>query len=73
MGKKSKSENSALFLILIFVVFAISAFILFFSLRTDPVEEVLKNDQLIKVLFVLYDEDKVLFFINMLKTWSSFL
>lgn len=60
MGKKSKSENSALFLILIFVVFAISAFILFFSLRTDPVEEVLKNDQLIKVLFVLYDEDKVI-------------
>ena len=60
MGKRSKSENSALFLILIFVVFAISAFILFLSLRTDPVEEVLKNDQLIKVLFVLHDEDRVI-------------
>ncbi len=60
MGKKTKSENSALFLILIFAVFTISAFVLFFSLRTDPIEEVLKNDQLIKVLFVLYDESEVI-------------
>lgn len=60
MGKKSKSENSILFLILIFAVFAIAAFILFFSLRTDPIEEVLKNDQLLKILFVLSDNDEVI-------------
>ncbi|MBE6348436.1 MAG: LytR family transcriptional regulator [Spirochaetaceae bacterium] len=60
MGKKNNIGNSALFLVLIFAVLAISAFILFFSLRTDPVEEVLKNDQLLKILFVLSDEDSVI-------------
>ncbi len=60
MGKKNKSENSALFLILIFAVFTISAFVLFFSLKTDPIEDVLKNDQLLKVLFVLSDENEVI-------------
>ena len=60
MGKNSKSQNSALFLILIFAVFTVSAFVLFFALKTNPVEEVLKNDQLIKILFVLHDEDRVI-------------
>lgn len=60
MGKKAKSQNSALFLILIFAVFTVSAFVLFFALKTNPVEEVLKNDQLIKTLFVLYDDDRVI-------------
>ncbi len=60
MGKNSKSQSSALFLILIFAVLAISAFVIFFSLRTDPIEEVLKNDQLLKILFVLSDEDEVI-------------
>lgn len=61
MSRKNKSGNSAFFLLLIFAVLAVSAFVLFFSLRTDPIEEVLKNDQLLKVLFVLSDEDEVIF------------
>ena len=61
MSRKNKSSNSAFFLLLIFAVLAVSAFVLFFSLRTDPIEEVLKNDQLLKVLFVLSDEDEVIF------------
>lgn len=60
MGKNLKSQSSLLFLILIFAVFTVAAFVLFFSLKTDPIEEVLKNDQLIKVLFVLHDEDEVI-------------
>lgn len=60
MGKKNNIGNSALFLLLIFAVLAVSAFVLFFSLRTDPIEEVLKNDQLLKILFVLSDEDEVI-------------
>lgn len=60
MGKKNNIGNSALFLLLIFAVLAVSAFVLFFSLRTDPIEEVLKNDQLLKILFVLSDENEVI-------------
>lgn len=59
MGK-SKTSKSVLFLILIFGILTVTSIVLFFSLKTDPVEEALKNDQLLKVLMVLYDDNEVI-------------
>lgn len=49
------------FFALIVCVLTAAALILFFSLKTDPVEEALKNDQIIKLLFVLKNDDEALF------------
>ena len=49
------------FFALIVCVLTAAALILFFSLKTNPVEEALKNDQIIKLLFVLKNDDEALF------------
>ncbi|AEE17197.1 LCP family protein [Treponema brennaborense] len=59
--KNRRIEKSALFLILIFFILVVTAIILVFSLQTDPVSEILENDELLKVLFVLEDGGTVLF------------
>ncbi|HZK20222.1 MAG TPA: LCP family protein [Treponemataceae bacterium] len=55
---KVKSNKNIVFLLLIIIVIAVTSIVLFFSLQVDPVQEVLKNDQLIKILFVLEDDGK---------------
>ncbi len=62
--KKIKSalvNNSALFLILILLIIIGVSVFLALSLRTDTVDDNLKNDSVIKTLFVMHDGDKVLF------------
>lgn len=51
-----QAERHVLFLVIIFLVLGVTSLILVFSLQTDPVEEVLKNDQLIRMLIVLEDQ-----------------
>lgn len=60
MPKKTLRERSYLFLIISFAVLVLVAFILFFALQSNPIDEALKNDQILNVLFVLYDESDVI-------------
>lgn len=48
-------DRHVIFLVLIMVILGGTALTLFFALRTNLVEEVLKNDQIIKLLFVVED------------------
>lgn len=49
-----------IFLVLIMIIMGGTALVLFFALKTDLVEEVLKNDQIIKLLVVLEDEGEAI-------------
>ncbi|OJF76515.1 MAG: hypothetical protein BKP49_06700 [Treponema sp. CETP13] len=53
---KDKSRKNFLFLIFILLIIAGTSLLLYFSLQQDPVQEVLKNDQVIKILYVLEDD-----------------
>ncbi|MGL4981640.1 MAG: LCP family protein [Treponemataceae bacterium] len=54
-------EKSFFALVIILVILVVTSVVLYFTLQTDPVAEVLTSDQLLNVLFVLEDEGKPLF------------
>lgn len=57
MAKKMVgADRHVIFLVLIMLIVGATAITVFFALKTNLVEEVLKNDQIIKLLFVLEDE-----------------
>lgn len=62
---KSKSagrmEKSLIFLFLVFFIIIVTSIIIVSALQVNPVEEIIKNEEPIKILFVLEDEEKVLF------------
>lgn len=53
----SREQKGAIFLALILGIIIAAGIILALSLRTDPIAENLKNDQVIKILFVLNDDE----------------
>ena len=57
MGRLSE-KRSIIFLLLILIIIVGVGVVISLSLRTDPVTENLKNDQVIKILFVLNDGEK---------------
>ena len=59
--RHSNSNRGALFLVLIFVIIVSVVTFIALSLKVDTVDESLKNDSVIKTLFVLEDEKKPLF------------
>lgn len=59
MKNKQVGKGGLLLLLIFFIIIATSV-VLVFSTRTDEVSDILKNDQLIKVLFVLHDGDDVI-------------
>ena len=60
-GKIKKiREQSYLFLIISLAVLVTVAFILFFSLKTNPIDDLLENEQILNVLFVLHDDKKII-------------
>ena len=63
MRKKrgGKLEKSMIFLFLVFFIFIVTSLIVVSALQVDPVEEMIKNEEPIKILFVLEDDEKVLF------------
>lgn len=65
MGAVNRKKSS-LFLIIIFLILFISVIIVVLSLRTDNVAEALVNDQVLRVLFVVQDEDGSVLFSNVL-------
>ena len=54
-------RNGAIFLILIFAILVAISVVTVLSLRTNAIDETLKNDTVIKVLFVMEDRKQVLF------------
>lgn len=62
MRRRSHGErNGGIFLVLIFFILAALTVTLVLSLHTNAVDETLKNDSVIKVLFVMEDRNQVLF------------
>ncbi len=57
---KVQQSRGFLLLFVIFLIIAITAIFLVFYLQTDSVTEILKNDKLINILFVLEDSGDVL-------------
>ncbi len=57
---KMQQSKGFILLFIIFLIIAITAVFLIFYLQTDPVTEILKNDQLINILLVLEDSGEVL-------------
>lgn len=55
--KFSKINKSALFLVFIAIIFIGVGLFLFFSLNVDPVDETLKNEPIMKVLFVIHNNE----------------
>ena len=56
-----RERNSAIFLVLIFAVLVVLTVAMTLSLRTNAIDETLKSDAVIKVLFVMEDRKQVLF------------
>ncbi|MCR5725558.1 MAG: LCP family protein [Treponema sp.] len=60
--KKDRVERSGgIFLLLIFLILVTMTVVLALSLHTNTIDETLKNDSVIKVLFVMEDRNQVLF------------
>ena len=59
--KNGVNDKSLIFLIVIFFIIIVSAVVVVISLQTNPVEEMIKNEEPIKILFVLKDDNSVLF------------
>lgn len=57
--KNKRLGKGVFLLILIFIIVIATAIIIVMSLQTDEVGDILKNDQLIKILLVLHDGDNV--------------
>jgi anionic cell wall polymer biosynthesis LytR-Cps2A-Psr (LCP) family protein len=56
--RNSRGKTSVIFLLLIIVIVITIGVIIMVSLRTDPIAENMKTDQVIKILFVLNDGEK---------------
>lgn len=54
----SNEQKSFFFVLAVMAIIAVVSVRIYFSLRTDSVADNLQNDQVIKVLFVVHDEDK---------------
>lgn len=54
------SSKHIIFLLLIIAVLAVSVVLLIFALKTNPVDEVLRSDQVIKLLFVIENDGEAI-------------
>ena len=54
-------EKSMIFLFLVFSIIIVTSLVVVSALQVNPVEEMIKNEEPIKILFVLEDDEKVLF------------
>lgn len=57
---QSRNEKGTFFLVIIFFILILLALVLYFALQTNPVDEVLENNQLLNVLFVIEEDDQPL-------------
>ena len=54
-------EKSMIFLVLVFLIVIITSIVIVSALQVNPVEVIIENEEPIKILFVLGDDEKVLF------------
>lgn len=67
MKRKIRDEQKGLIFIILIILISIGAAIYFFnSLKTSKVEESLKNDEIIRILYVVEDYDSSVLFTNLL-------
>lgn len=59
--KNGKIEKSMIFLILVFCIVIITSIIVVSALQVNPVEQIIENNEPVKILFVMEDGDTVLF------------
>ena len=59
--RASGLEKSMIFLFLVFSIIIVTSLVVVSALQVNPVEEMIKNEEPIKILFVLEDDEKVLF------------
>ena len=50
-----------IFLVLVFLIVIITSIVIVSALQVNPVEVIIENEEPIKILFVLEDDEKVLF------------
>ena len=66
MRKIRDEQKGFIFIILIVIIILITSLIFFLSLKTNDVKEKIKQNQLIKVLFVIQDSDDSALFSNVM-------
>lgn len=54
-------EKSMVFLFLVFLIIIVTSIVIVAALQVNPVAEIIENEEPIKILFVLEDEEEVLF------------
>lgn len=59
-ARNVRVDKNIIFLVIILLVLAVTSAVFFFAMRTDPVNEALSGDNLLKVLVVLDDGEKPL-------------
>jgi len=72
MRKFRDEQKGAIFIVIILLIVAVVVGIFMFSLRTDAVEEVVKSDSLLKVLFVVEDDDGSVLFSDVIANYPVF-
>ncbi len=72
MRKFRDEQKGAIFIVIILLIVAVVVGIFMFSLRTDAVEEVVKGDSLLKVLFVVEDDDGSVLFSDVIANYPVF-
>ena len=56
--RMSKDKRSAIFLLAILAIIAALTVTIAISLKVDPISETMKNDPVIKILFIHTDDEK---------------
>jgi len=56
MSTRSAENKNSIFLVIIFIILATTAIIMIFALQTDEIKNMLKNDELVKILIVLQED-----------------
>lgn len=72
MRKFRDEQKGAIFIVIILLIVAVVVGIFMFSLKTDAVEEVVKSDSLLKVLFVVEDDDGSVLFSDVIANYPVF-
>ncbi len=72
MRKFRDEQKGVIFIVLILLIVAVVVGIFMFSLKTDAVEEVVKSDSLLKVLFVVEDDDGSVLFSDVIASYPVF-
>lgn len=65
-GKIRDEQKGAIFLVAIFALIVVVTIVFVLALRTDTVSDILENDQVIRVLYVLEDEDESVLYSSVL-------